>query len=341
MAVGLKEISEKLQLSRSTVSRALNNKQVLNARGVPYISAKTVARVLKASKEMGYRPNHIARSLALGKTMRIAFWIPEMTNRFFQEIACKFHDYLRTFEYEMILCEFNEHMLSPGSALGLARADVDGVFLYGGDLSGQDEWRTYASRLAIVNMGIVQYNDALDYLQIDAYPAIIEALEHLLKINKNRIVHALCHYTKYDGDPRYHTYVDVLKKAGKPPEFLVIETDAPRKESSRKNVCEYIKANGCPDAFFCAEDEIAIGVYRGVRDLGFKIPEDVAIIGCDGIAETEYFDPSISTIAQPMDEICVQAWQLLSRRMKKEDIPHQKHFVKAKFLSRGSSQSSN
>ncbi len=73
MAVGIKERNEQPYLSRSTVSRALNNKQVLNARGVPHISARTVVRVLKASKEMGYRPNHIAKSLDLGKTMRIAF----------------------------------------------------------------------------------------------------------------------------------------------------------------------------------------------------------------------------------------------------------------------------
>ena len=132
MAVRIKDISEKLKLATSTVSRVLNNKRDLNAQGVPYISAKTVDRVLKVSREMGYRPNLVARSLALGKTMRIAFWIPEMRTRFFQGIGCSFHDYLRTFGYEMILCEFTDDMLSPTSPLGLARSDVDGVFLYGG-----------------------------------------------------------------------------------------------------------------------------------------------------------------------------------------------------------------
>lgn len=343
MAIGIKEISEKLNLSRSTVSRALNNKQVLNSRGVPYISAKTIDRVLKASKEMGYRPNRIARSLALGKSMQIAFWVPDMKARSFQEFSCKLHDYLRTVEYEMILCEFAEHMMSQTSSRSVVRADVDGVILYGGDIGDEEEWKSFASQLAIVNMGIVQYAGPLDYLQIDSYPAVVEALEHLIKTNRNKIINVLWDDMKWDGDPRYSAYLKTLKKAGKTPEFLDLEVnpDLPHKESARKSACRYIKANGCPDAFFCAEDEIAIGVYKGIRDMGFKIPEDVAIIGFNGIPETEYFDPSISTITHPIDEMCAQAWKLLSKRMEKSDLPRQEHSIKAKFISRGSSQGRN
>jgi DNA-binding LacI/PurR family transcriptional regulator len=345
MAVGIKEIGERLQLSPSTVSRALNDKRALNAKGVPYISDATMARVLEASKEMGYRPNHVARSLALGKTMRIAFWIPTITSRFFQEITSKFHDYLKTIRYEIIQCEFNEDMLSLTSPLGLGRADVDGAILYGGDtkIGSEGEWEKYASQLSIVNMGAVPYKGPLDYLQIDAYSAVVEALEHLLKTNRNKIVHVLDsgRNTMWDGDPRYRAYNDVLKKAGKTPKFLEIDTGECHRESAHKSVCEYLKTNKCPDAFFCAEDEFAIGVYRGLRDLGLKIPDDVAIVGFDGIVDTEYIDPRISTIVQPMDEICDAAWKLLSRRMEKKNLPRQESSVNAIFRLRGSSQSSD
>jgi DNA-binding LacI/PurR family transcriptional regulator len=343
MAVGLKEIGKKLQLSPATVSRALNKKRALNAQGVPYISDKTVARVLETAKAMGYRPNHVARSLALGKTMRIAFWVPEITSRFFYEVSCGFHDYLRKFGYEMALCEFNEGMLSPVNSLGLARADVDGVIMYGGDtdMGKKGEWENYSSQLAILNMGIVDYKGPVDYLQIDAYSAVVEAMEHLIKTNRNRIVHVLFHDTEYDGDPRYHAYVNVLKKAGKTPEFLVVDRDDPSRESAQKSVCEYLKTNLCPDALFCAEDDLAIGAYRGLRDLGLKIPDNVALVGFDGIMDTEYFDPRISTIVQPMDEICEQAWKLLSRRMEEKELPRQADSVKAIFRLRGSSQNND
>ena len=344
MAVGIKEIGERLQLSPSTVSRALNDKRALNAQGVPYISDATMARVLEVSKEMGYRPNHIARSLVLGKTMRIAFWTPEVTSRFFQEVTSKFHDYLRTSGYEMTLCEFTEDMFSLASPLGVARSDVDGVFIYGGDIGcepGSFLDDNDASQLAIVNMGIVQYKGDLDYLQIDTYPAVVEALEHLFKTKRSRIVHVLSYHTKNDVDPRFYAYVDVLKNAGKTPEFLEVNADISHKESAQKSVCEYLKTNKCPDAFFCADDEIAIGVYRGLRDLGFKIPHDVAIVGFNGIAETEYFDPRISTIVQPLDEICDAAWKLLSKRLEQTKLPRQESSVNAIFRMRGSSQSSD
>ena len=229
-------------------------------------------------------------------------------------------------------------MLSPTSSRSVIRADVDAAILYGGAMGSEEDWKSYSKQLTILNMGVVEYPGPLDYLKIDTYPAVVEALEHLLTTNRNRIVHVLCGFEKWDGDPRYRGYTDLMKKAGKAPEYLEIDSNIPHKKAARKNVCEYIKANGCPDAFFCAEDEIAIGVYKGIIDMGFKIPEDAAIIGFNGIEETEYFDPSISTITQPFDEICTQAWDLLSKRMKKLDLPRQEKTVKAKFLSRRASQ---
>ena len=348
MAVGLKEIGKKLKLSPATVSRALRNKRELNAQGVPYISDATVARVLKTAREMGYRPNHSARSLALGKTMRIALWVPDVASRSFQEIFCGFHDYLRTVGYDIILFELpsrQQRALTDFS--DIFRTDVDGVLLYGGTMGNNDverkQWINYPSEISVVNMGIVQNTDLFDYLHIDAYPAVVEAMEHLLKTNRKKIVHVLTKNTKWDGDPRYQAYVDVLKKAGKKPEFLVIDADAngSQRSSALKGICEYLKVNECPEAFFCATDDIAIGLYRGLRDLGIKIPEDVAIVGFDGIVETEYFDPRISTIVHPMDEICTKAWELLSRRMKNKDIPLQEVSVKAFFRLRGSSQGRN
>ena len=342
MAVRIKDISEKLQLSPSTVSRVLNNKRDLNAKGVPYISAKTVDRVLKTAKEMGYRPNLTAKSLAMGKTMRIAFWVSVIKSRFFQEMACRFHDNLKPFGYEVILYEIDKDILSPTSPQGIARADVDGVIIFGGSLGdlGPILETHFFSEFAMVNMGISQYEGMLDFVQIDTYPATVEAMEHLVKTGRTRIAHVLCNYTKDDSDLRCRAYIDVLKKAGMNPEYLEVDTDAPHMASAQRSVREYIKTNGAPDALFCAEDELAIGAYRGIRDLGLKIPEDVAIIGFNGLAETEFFDPPISTIAQPIDEICAQAWKLLSRRMKKGDIPRQECSVKAKFLPRESSQGS-
>ena len=303
--VRIKDISEKLGLSSSTVSRVLNNVRDVNAKGIAYISDKTITRVLETAEQMGYRPNTVARALALGKTMRIALWVPEISQRFFHELFYKFHDYLKTFEYEILLCEMSHQTESPTHSMGLFRTDVDAAIIYGGDLSPSKRWEHFDPQLPIVNMGVVEFKGPLDYVHIDAYPTIVQALEHLLKTNRKKIVLVTIEDIKHPADPRYRAYIDVLKKAGKTPEYLVIDTGIPRRNSSTKAICEYLKVNECPDAFFCVEDEIAMGICRGLIDSGFKIPEDVAIVGFNGIAETEIFNPRISTIAQPLDEILI------------------------------------
>lgn len=344
MAVGIKEIGERLNLFPSTVSRALMDKRALNSKGVPYVSEATVALVLKTAREMGYRPNRAARSLAMGKTMQIAFWVPDMTLRFFHGFACGFHDCLEAAGYKMILCEFPDLTAPPAPTawLGSSRADVDAAILFGGDLSDDPNWEPAISGsnldLPMVNIGVVKYDGELDYLEMEAYPASIEAMEHLIATKRNRIVHALCDYTGDTSDPRYRAYADVLKRAGKTPELFSIDSGGSHLENARNSVGQYIKANGPPDAFFCGEDGIAIGISRGLRDLELKIPDDVAIVGFNGIAETEFFDPPISTIALPIDETCAKVWKLLSRRMKQMDLPRQRDSVQAKFQLRGSSQ---
>ncbi len=90
--IRIKDISEKLGFSSSTVSRVLNNVRDVNANGVAYISDKAITRVLETAEQMGYRPNVVARALALGKTMRVALWVPEISQRFFYEVFYKFHD---------------------------------------------------------------------------------------------------------------------------------------------------------------------------------------------------------------------------------------------------------
>lgn len=64
-----------------------------------------------------------------------------------------------------------------------------------------------------------------------------------------------------------------------------------------------------------------IGAYRALRDLGHDVPGETALIGCDGIEETEYHDPSLSTLAVPMEEMCRRAWELLIRRMERPNRP--------------------
>jgi len=92
-------------------------------------------------------------------------------------------------------------------------------------------------------------------------------------------------------------------------------------------------SSGCaPTALGC------IGVQRGLLDLGLRVPEDAAIVGCDGIDETEFHQPALSTIALPQEEMCRLAWQFLRRRIEEPDAPRQAAILKPRLVVRESSR---
>jgi DNA-binding LacI/PurR family transcriptional regulator len=99
----------------------------------------------------------------------------------------------------------------------------------------------------------------------------------------------------------------------------------------------YIARHGCPDGLFYFNDDVAIGAFRALRDLGLRIPQDVALVGCAGIEDTAYHDPPLSTIAQPIEEMCVTALSFLIGRIKEPSIPVQQIVLQPRLEVRGSS----
>ncbi len=333
MAVGIKDISKKLKLSPSTVSRALNNKRALNSRGVPYISDKTVARVMKAAQELNYSPNGTARALVTGQTGRIAFWSPSMGSRFFQEVAYQFHQILRESQYEMLVGEFGPHMMDPANTVGFTRIDVDGVIVWGGALGALKPVleSNFPAKAPIVNMGL-HCDGTLDFVNIDLYPASCEATKFLLDEGRSRVAMMITPATETEFDGRYRGYTEVMKERGLEVEFL--HSPDSTRNAARATILKYVKKHGCPDGLFCANDEMGIGAYRGLRDMGISIPDQVTLVGCDGIQDLEFLDPPVSTIAQPIEEMCEQAWNFLKQRMKNSEMPHQTETLQAHLVIR-------
>lgn len=326
MAKGISTVSRRAGVSVSTVSH------ILSGRGERY-SSKTRENVLRTAKEVGYSPNRAARALATGRTDRIAFWQPFPGGRFFHEVEDRFHALLRKDSYELSVREVGPKMVDPSNAGGLTRAEVDGVLLFG---SGLGEIKPILENnmeilAPIVNMGVA-YDGPLDFVEIEDYSASRQAVEHLIDSGRTRIAHFLCGLTEHPVYGRYRAYKDVLREAGWETEF--IRSPDQFRPSARRIICDYVKQHGCPDAIFFSNDELVIGGYRGLRDLGMRIPEDVYLIGVDGIDDLEYLDPPISSVAQPLDDMCRVAWEFLSRRMEDPDLPQQRTKLEAQLVIR-------
>ena len=128
-----------------------------------------------------------------------------------------------------------------------------------------------------------------------------------------------------------------MSKAKLKPEFIYYPLTEQQRPIARQLIQDYVKGNGCPDAIFCHSDDVALGIYRGLRDMKLRVPQDVALVGCDGIQDTEYLECQLTTLVQPVAAMCATAWQFLLRRMDKTATKPQTAKLKPKLVIRDSS----
>jgi len=329
MPVTIIDIAKELKVSHSTVSR------VLNSRTDRFISEKTRQRILEACQRMGYQPNSSARALVTGRTHRIGFCAPSLDIAFFQEVANTFRRLVKQSNYDLVMTEM-DFEFTDSFRKGLLRSNVDGTLLYGSGLGDlQDTLEAgFAGMAPIVNLGPLCKGD-IDSVTIDLYDGSCQAMEHLVRMGRERIAHVLTAFTRCDWDDRYRAYSEIVRRAGREPEYIVVPHWS--KPVVRQALRDYVQKNGCPDALFCANDTIALGAYRGLLDLGLGVPSDVALVGCDGIEDVEFLETPLSTIAQPLEAMCQQAWQFLTARMEQQDLAPQTSVLSASFVARASS----
>lgn len=341
MATKLSDIAKQANVSPTTVSR------VLNGREGPFVSEATRVRIQALARELGYRPNSIARALATGRTHLVGFWYPWMRHSLFAKVVRHLQDILRGDGYEVVIREHWPKRDPAGDMPETGPWIVDGIVAYGRTLPIRailDAGPPVTSPLVNIGRPIPGYGDCVE---IDLYPAAMAAMQHLLTSGRSRIAFMSARagpkQAKSASPGRLEAYEQSLEAAGRAPERIYLRRADVSSDSrdvsrmARHTVKDHVQGMGCPEAIFCQNDEIAIGAYRGLRDLGLRIPADVALVGCDGIAETEYLDTPLTTIVQPVEEATQLAWQFLRRRMAEPGIPEQRAVLPGRLLIRESS----
>jgi LacI family transcriptional regulator len=331
VAVTIQDIADRLHLANSTVSRALNNK------GQDFISENTRQRVLAAAREMGYRPNTAARALVSKRTGMIALWTPRPYAPHYARLVYQVTQAMNAFGLEVLAKEvgIKDETENPTSTHFFS-LPVDGIIACDADRYMQAYRTAYPQYdTPVVGMGSYYTTDN-DYVGVDNIPAAYQAVRHLVEIGCTRIAHVLTQATNHAGEWRRDAYLAVMEEVGRPVELLICPDFS--RPAARSAMTAYTAEHGCPDGIFCHNDEIAIGVYRALCDLGYRIPDDVALIGCDGIVDAEYLEVPISTIVQPVDGMSRLACQFLHQRLADPSAPLQQCVLPSSLDIRNSSQ---
>jgi DNA-binding LacI/PurR family transcriptional regulator len=319
------QIAKKLGVSRQLVTFALAD--------YPQVSKESRKRIQAAALEMGYRPNPHARALRRKRTGIIALWIPDQISTHYTHVARELGRLVKQAGHELIISEVGEADMKQI----WSNVPVDGIFAVDASKSVQRELEALATK-AIPVVGVGTYCSLkTDNVQVDFESGTMEVMAHLIESGFRRIAHATFVQKDVPHASRRLGYVRAMHEAGLEPEFIYYPLSEKQRPITRQLIQDYVRDHGLPEAIFCHSDDAALGIYRGLCDLKIRVPEEVALIGCDGIEDTEYLEHPLTTLVQPVAEMCATAWKFLQQRLEEPATPPQHVLLEPKLAIRESS----
>ena len=318
-AVTQQEIAQRLGVSQRLVSYALN--------GTGTVSEKTRQRVRKEARELGYFPNKAARALATGRSHLVALQVPQVASSHGTRVLAELQNLAQRDGYALVL--------AGGETSHAAQWPLDGILVL--DPLTTIPSRVLAPDAPLVAMGCYAHLAApeTDYVALDLFRGARQAMQHLQESGCRRIVYLAAATMFRDEEPRFATF---KKYGGQDAELIRIEDDELPRRAGARALRDHIEKHGVPDGLFCCNDDNAIGAARALHSLGVRVPDDVKIVGCDGIPDALDREPSLSTIELPVEAMCRLAWQMLLRRLDNPQLAPQRETLLTKLIIRDSSR---
>ena len=312
------DVAAEAGVSRTTVSLVLNE-----APGVS-ISESTRSRVREVAGRLGYQPHHSARGLAAGKSHTLGLVLrqtPEQvaSDAFLPQTLRGVVTAARSSRYRVLV-----EPIAPGHDryVDLVRSGrTDGLLISGPRIDDDDDLAQISSEgFPIVIQGSLP-GTSTPSVDIDNVASARLAVEHLVALGHRRvacITNAPLAYTA--ARDRLEGYHAALRRAGfEAPDELVVEGafDAP----SGRLAMNLLLGRRPPSAVFVASDIVALGAIAAINDAGFRVPEDISVIGFDDVPLAAYFDPPLTTIRLPAFELGLAAGRALLDRIAGRDVP--------------------
>ncbi|MBU9788236.1 LacI family transcriptional regulator [Lentilactobacillus sp. G22-6] len=326
--VTITDLAHKAGVSVTTVSQILNGKQ-------DRFSDKTVEKVHRLQRDMGYVPDFNAQSLIKKSGRTIGVLLPNINNPFFSrflrgiEATAMEHDYV-----PLIFGSNNSETLESHYLLESIRRTADGMII--------------ASAVSDLNYidKILSQNE-VPYLLVDQAPVVegdqINAnnyqggsllAEYLLEKGHQNVVVVADSNPTLNMEHRLAGFLETFKKAGQPiSNDHIVKTDL-TKMGGYQVTQQVIKMK--PTAIFAINDEIAIGLYRGIHEAGLNVPADISVVGYDDIDLTEYISPKLTTVHQAAFEMGQHSAAMIIERIKNRDEPIQSVTLPVKLVERES-----
>jgi len=329
--ITIADVAKQADVSRATVSRVLNNNETVN----PILQD----RVLSAVETLGYRPNRIAQRLRSNTSDVIGVIVSDIQSPFFVSVVRGIEDTAYANEMNIVLCNADEDLERQQTYLSYLQAEkVAGIIVSPTwHMNESNELEMFRdSGIPIILMDRVVQNYQFDTVSVDNVDGAYTATKHLIDIGYHDIAILGGNVKLSTGRGRYDGYVKAMQEAQLPikQEYVMFgnftEIDGYR---LTKDMMSQAKP---PQAIFVNNNLSTMGALKAIRELGLRMPQDIAVVGFDDIPmATELITP-LTVVAQPTQEIGEEAVRLLLRRLNSPEASIQSLLLQTQLIIRES-----
>lgn len=326
------DVAKKAGVAPITVSRVINNSG--------YASDEVREKVIAAIAELGYVPNILARSLKSKRTNTLALVFTDITNPFFTILARGVEDTASDAGFNVIFCNTDESQEKENNYIQLLlQKQVDGIVLVpaASNTKSIDLIQDQGTPLVVVDRSVPRNN--VDVVRGDSEGGAYELTQFLIKLG-HRHISILCGPIDVStAEDRLKGYQRAMRENGLD-DFIEHNYGRFTQQSGSEQTQRLFTKKPYPTAIFAANNLIAVGALSKLRDLGFKVPDDVAMVSFDDIPENLTPDPFFTVVKQPSYELGKKATELLISRIKEgreSETDYQEIIFPVEFIERESS----
>jgi DNA-binding LacI/PurR family transcriptional regulator len=311
------DVARAANVSKQTVSAVINNKSG--------ISEKTRVRIRKIIARLDYEPNMLASTLRGQSSFTVGVVIPSITNPFYPECVRGIEDEAQRHGYSLFLCNSDENPEKEVKYLQLLRRHrIAG--LIAATVEVQPAWtealkNLAAQRIPVVVLGASRPSEKVVQITLDDIEGFVKSTSHLLDLGHDRLGMIMPPVDPLGENSRVAGFLKAHKLQGKevPSELLV--PGGWHVKEGRDGAARLMELPVPPTAIVAPNDMAAIGAITKLKELGRRVPEDVAVVGYDNIAISEWYDPALTTVDQPRYKMGQRAMQAMLKRLENLSDP--------------------
>lgn len=331
----IQDIAKALNITASTVSRALNDH--------PKIKKATKELVWAKAKELHYQPNTIASSLRRGKANTIGMIVPRVNRHFFSNIITGVESVLNPAGYNLIICQSEEKYEKEIENINtLIASRVDGILI---SISLETKNYDHINRAINNNISVVMYDRICDELDVckvenDDTSGSYDLTKHLLEEGYRKMmwIGGSRSFNTYHN--RFAGYQKALAEHGLDAEKMPIFEGSISLEAAYEFMNEFLKKDTLPEVIFSASDYMAMGAIMAIQEHGLRIPEDIAISGYSNEPFAALINPKLTTVEQFSKEMGKATARLLLDEIESdsEEVVPRKTILRPKLIIRESTK---